>query len=159
MKVLPAVLCSLPILLILVFGLCAGSTKASTKQPSDCLVQLSQAKSFQYEWLNQGTRSELFQLYKEACHLPVRPSVEEMDMVFKNATAAGRLYLGFVAWEFDFASGKVRIEKLKSDKSVVRVLPGCAAYETTVGEVASEFLEKGSYRNFPTSGFCKRPAK
>ncbi|MDP3509545.1 MAG: hypothetical protein Q8T09_16355 [Candidatus Melainabacteria bacterium] len=147
------------LLLILVFALCCLSAPAAQAELPPCLVELSQANSFQYEWLNQGTRSKLFQAYKQACRLPKCPSTKELDEASKNATPAGRLYLAFVVWEFDFSAGRQRFESLKKDQAILTVVPGCTRYQASLAAIASEFLEKGSYRDFPSSVFCKRPVK
>lgn len=147
------------LLLILVFALCCLSAPAAQAELPPCLVELSQANSFQYEWLNQGTRSKLFQAYKQACWLPKCPSTKELDEASKNATPAGRLYLAFVVWEFDFSAGRQRFESLKKDQAILTVVPGCTRYQASLAAIASEFLEKESYRDFPSSVFCKRPVK
>jgi hypothetical protein len=56
-------------------------------------------------------------------------------------------------WELDKASGLAAFKSLQSDKSAVSYKSGCEGYPTTVSEIASSFVEKGSFLDFPSKHY------
>lgn len=145
------------LLLVLLMG--PVSCFAAEKGDADCLKVLAGANSVQTEILNQATRSTVFAAYKRALELHLDPMGRELDDLIKNGSPAGRIYACFIAWELDNPAGIARFEKLRKDGSKVLYRGGCAIEETTVAKIATEFLARHHYKDFPTSRFCRQPMK
>lgn len=131
------------------------ATDAAPKSGEQVLWDiLSHAQAFENGIIGERAEpSASFNAYKALLTHHVTADDTALQSLLKSDSPAGRLYAAAMLWELDKASGLSAFKSLQSDKSAVSYKSGCEGYPTTVSEIASSFVEKGSFLDFPSKHY------
>lgn len=117
----------------------------------DPILRLARAKRLESDVVGEGSKSPTYAWFKEASQLPIKPNGMEIYWLSQKGSAAGRLYAGFLAMEFDADSGIAVFKRLETDQSKVQYQSGCEVENFTVGNIARQVVEKRKFLDFPTA--------
>lgn len=112
------------------------------------------AQTFENGNVGEGAESSAyFNAYKALVAHGVTADDTALQSLLKSDSPAGRLYAAAILWDLDKNAGLAAFKSLQVDKSAVSYQSGSKGYPTTVSEVASSFLEKGSFLDFSSKRY------
>lgn len=149
-------LVAVAILAVLLFaGTVCRADDSSKKNLPAYLKKLLHATTFDDQVRGEGGLSANYAAYCEAREKIVAIEVADLEWLRARASPAGRLYAAVLMKESGKISDEEAFGKLLKDTARVQYLSGCKGMETTVKEVAAQFMKEGRFMNFQMSMFCK----
>jgi hypothetical protein len=133
-----------------------NTAQGEITEPPQELQILATAKTFDDEVAGKpGNKSQTYAAFHKLviAEKPVPTAV--LKALKKKSTAAGRLYIAALIRELDPPAGIVALRELFNDSTKVTYVSGCEGLEYSVGEIAKQLLDNGSFQNFRLRYCCK----
>ncbi|MBX9671041.1 MAG: hypothetical protein K2X93_25840 [Candidatus Obscuribacterales bacterium] len=110
--------------------------------------QLLTAEQFADHIGGEGGRYLEFMIFRAALKNVKQLKREDLDLLRKKATPAGRLYAASLLEAGGFEPRARALAPLLADKSKVRYMSGCTGIDAKVDEVAQKIKDTGKFINF-----------